>query len=74
MDKREDGGPAFGHGAENGHCCGATLRDWFAAVATEEDVRGAAQAFMAENGVQTCTRQEARYFHADAMLAERRKA
>jgi hypothetical protein len=25
-----DGGAAFGHGAENGHCCGATLRDYFA--------------------------------------------
>ncbi len=28
-----DGGPAFGHGAENGHCCGMTLRDYFAAQA-----------------------------------------
>ena len=30
-----DGGPAFGHGAENGHCCGASLRDYFAAMAMQ---------------------------------------
>ena len=24
------GWPAFGHGAENGHCCGMTLLDYFA--------------------------------------------
>ena len=27
------GGAAFGHGAENGHCCGMTLLDYFAAAA-----------------------------------------
>ena len=27
------GGPAFGHGAENGHCCGMTIRDYFAGQA-----------------------------------------
>lgn len=25
--------PAFGHGAENGHCCGLTKREYFAAMA-----------------------------------------
>lgn len=29
----KDGGPAFGHGAENGHCCGMTMRDYFAGQA-----------------------------------------
>lgn len=33
MSGEKDGGPAFGHGSENGHCCGATLRDLFAAAA-----------------------------------------
>ena len=32
---QNDGGPAFGHGAENGHCCGATLRDFFASAALQ---------------------------------------
>jgi len=37
----KDGGPAFGHAAENGHCCGMSLRDYFAtkamvALLTEE--------------------------------------
>lgn len=25
----KDGGPAFGHGSENGHCCGMTMRQWY---------------------------------------------
>ena len=29
----KDGGPAFGHAAENGHCCGMTLRQWYAGQA-----------------------------------------
>ena len=27
------GGPAFGHAAVNGHCCGMTLRQWYAGQA-----------------------------------------
>jgi len=29
----KDGGPAFGHAASNGHCCGMSLRYWFAGQA-----------------------------------------
>jgi len=28
-------GPAFGHGAENGHCCGLTKRSWLAGMAMQ---------------------------------------
>jgi len=36
MDKKNDGGSAaFGHCAENGHCCGLTKRQWYAGMAMQ---------------------------------------
>lgn len=73
---KEDGGPAFpfgqtdelsgqlvnGWGSE-----GMTLRDYFAAKATDEDIKPymTLDRFM--------SRQRARYMHADGMLVERAK-
>lgn len=63
------GGPAFGHGAENGHCCGATLRDYFAAqaliycVKLWEDIPDTIYSKAAESA----------YKYADAMITARKK-
>lgn len=36
MTRRDDGGPAFGHGdPTNGGCSGMSLRDWFAGQALQ---------------------------------------
>jgi hypothetical protein len=44
---------------------GMSLRDWFATHATEEDI------LAAQGTYRLVTRYEARYIHADAMLAAR---
>jgi hypothetical protein len=43
---------------------GMTLRDWFATHATEADIKDILE-------WTNCSRQEARYIHADAMLKAR---
>lgn len=80
---KNDGGPAFPVTPENydmsGYCGeGMTLRDYFAAKASEEDIK---QFMPDRSGLQghaitdmlAKNRQQARYMHADAMLAERAK-
>lgn len=68
-----DGGPAFpvsvgmGPLSANFASPGMSLRDWFAGMATDEDVA----AFLRVRP--DITRRQARYFHADSMIAERNK-
>lgn len=54
-----------------------TLRDYFAAKATAEDVREVRYNYCVNNGdradFEALTQAQARYLHADAMLAERAK-
>ena len=74
-----DGGPAFPRSATD-HCHsqeGMTLRDYFAAAATEKDIQefipatcGEADQFQQKHGFLP-SRQWARYCHADAMLKAR---
>lgn len=70
-EKIDDGGPAFPiaifpHTLE----MGITKREWFAAMASDRDVTSAAQAFMYTKKCDTCSVAEARYYHADLMIAE----
>ena len=67
--KDDPRGAAFGHGAENGHCFGATLRDYFATAALQglitshpDGLTGGIPSFASDA-----------YLFADAMLAERAK-
>ena len=73
-----DGGPAFAQplvcdaegnvycsGERNANHSGMTLRDYFAAHATAEDI---------EEHLRLFTREVAKYRYADAMLAAREKA
>lgn len=94
MGKKPDGGPAFPLCVprvpgvqEGGHVFGMTLRDYFAAHATDTDIasmrdkvpmteRVLEYAFgskRAELCLPENWRQIARWLHADAMLAERDK-
>ena len=97
MAQFNDGGPAFpqldvevvsDHAAVTKASGGASLRDYFAAAATEEDIQewipatqGTAIQLAATIGIDStdwanaCRRLRcwARYQHADAMLAEREK-
>jgi len=50
---------------------GMKLRDWFAGQANEEDVRNWTKIFAANNV--PITREEAKYYYADAMIAERER-
>lgn len=76
----DDGGPAFpmpAHNGANGEqsypIYGMTLRDWLAAQANENDIADAI--FYAHKKSQlVITRQQARYVHADAMIAARKGA
>lgn len=74
--KKETGGPAFPRSGDFNPQTGMTLRDYFAAKATEEDIKAASKfvGYVEINGV-TCDppnkRQLARYIHADAMLKAR---
>lgn len=75
----ENGGPAFpsandveiGLITTSGHA-GMTLRDYFAAKASDGDVGEImSRHFDHDSDEYTITRQQARYMHADAMLAAR---
>lgn len=57
----------IGHYHETHH--GMTLRDYFAAKASDEDVIQVIN----DNGHGALTRQQARFIHADMMLAARQK-
>lgn len=63
-----EGGQAFPSDTRSG----MYLRDWFAANASDDDI---AEIIGVEReiGTPAITRQQARYIHADAMLAERAK-
>jgi hypothetical protein len=75
-----DGGPAFprsGNERDYGEC-GMSLRDYFAAKANNTDIaeimcRLENTEYDGCERVCKITRQEARYVHADAMLAAREK-
>jgi hypothetical protein len=73
-NKINDGGPAFpSHlGMSPGMSPGMSLRDWFAAMATEGEVVQIQTEWMYKLG-KFITKREARYRHADAMLVEREK-
>lgn len=83
MSKINDGGPAFPvndtyHGVGNIErgSEGMTLRDFFAASATEEDIAAIMKqhirsGFGAAHAGYSITRGQARYLHADDMLAAR---
>jgi len=60
---KPDGGPAFPRAIPGQD--GMTLRDYFAIHCSEEDMK--------VYGGQGCSRVEARYAYADAMLSERNK-
>lgn len=75
----KDSGPAFPHwDGPSGNCYnGISMRDYFAAKASEDDILefipatvGDAQKFKEQHGFEP-TRQWARYQHADAMLKAR---
>lgn len=76
---REDGGPAFPRphspnpysGTDDGPEPGMSLRDWFAATASDDDLRYWRGRAEAEVGLGGNVREAARYLHADAMLKER---
>lgn len=65
-----DGGPAFPFQDGYGRVSGMTLRDWFATHATDADISAIQARHEHELGTKV-TRQQARYIHADAMLAAR---
>jgi len=75
-----DGGPAFPFQSPTNYCAneGITARDYFAALANENDIEssrpvtyGEATDFRKEKGF-SWSRQWARYQHADAMLTARK--
>lgn len=81
-DKIQDGGPAFPalpeHGVNDGEP-GMTLRDFFAANATDGDVEEVMISYMRaaqRDGIIPAhvTRAQARYLHADAMIKAREVA
>lgn len=67
---KDNGGPAFGELQQVGDVAmrdgGLSIRDYFAAHASEEDIARVLEYNM-------ITRQQARYMHADDMLLERAK-
>ena len=67
---KDNGGPAFGELQQVGDVAmrdgGLSIRDYFAAHASEEDIARVLEYNM-------ITRQQARYMHADDMLKERAK-
>ena len=79
-DEINDGGPAFPRTGADGHTSpqsGMSIRDYFAAAATEKDIQefipatcGEADQFRQKHGFLP-SRQWARYCHADAMLKAR---
>ena len=81
MNKINDGGLAYPYtepdirtdGVAAIHI-GATLRDWFAGRATDGDVNDIQEDDGNSTSPKWITRTQARYVHADRMLAEREKA
>ena len=73
MSARDDGGPAFpcpqDNINQNRPSLGMTLRDYFAAKATDKDVKAAL--LFGESWDDSEDRCRARFRHADAMLAAR---
>lgn len=82
MSEKDNGGPAFpSYNYDSGAVpvlwgSGMTLRDWFAGIATDKDI----ESVLDETGMPwrpigtKASRVMARYFYADAMIAERAKA
>ena len=71
---KNDGGPAFPYvDATAGPWPGMSLRDWFAGMATEGDIKHHRGPSYSQGGAAAYnhTREEARYLHADAMLEAR---
>lgn len=73
---KPDGGLAFpsdGPDGTPGYSGGMTLRDYFAAHATDEDVRWWRIAAGTDTGkiIAPATREAAKYAYADAMIRER---
>ena len=69
MSEIKDGGEAFGHGAENGHCPGMSLRDWFAGQALIGLVSS-----QLERKIISCENLSVVAFNiADALIAQRGK-
>lgn len=52
---------------------GVPLRDWFAAMASEEDLEQIPTSFWVGDECRRFNRAERRYFHADLMIAARNK-
>ena len=80
MTQPNDGGPAFPvpmvpwqDGFINVECTGASLRDWFAANASENDIEHHNLGNLRSDGktYNRRTREEAKYAYADAMLKAR---
>ena len=76
MSTKDNGGPAFptSHSPQypSELTGGMTLRDYFAAKASDADVGEIMSChFDYYTDQYTITRQQARYMHADAMLSER---
>ena len=76
MSTKPDGGSAFPEPG-NAQCGGMTLRDYFAAAASDDDVLDVRHTYYMANvdkpDFMALTQAQARYMHADAMLAERAK-
>lgn len=67
MSNRPNGGSAFPVPGVNGNLCrGMTIRDYFAAHASDSDIRRWVEIYR-HNG-SPITEEEARYAYADAML------
>lgn len=71
---KPDGGAAFGHGAENGHCCGATLRDFFAAAALQGILSNDSVHYQIQNDYILDDAAKRAYEFADSMLKAREAA
>lgn len=75
---KDNGGPAFPMGANEysgtGPELGMTLRDYFAAKATDEDIKSRMWVRVTRHAFRKAmTREQAKYAYADAMLLERNK-
>ena len=72
MDQTNDGGPAFP--GETWGSKGMSLRDYFAARASENDIANHRYILYHSGGyIKEPSREQCRYAYADAMLAERQK-
>ena len=81
MTNKDNGGPAFPCDGKIGEVRGMTLRDYFAAKASDIEVdlimnKNSIDYELTEFGYEmkrySITRQQARYMHADAMLEARK--